>query len=184
MGGQSDAIPGVRRPPFPAQAHAHILAFLLFSCRPRRPMNAFMVRFCLPAAHSSSPEGGPLVNESLFCHPSFVFRFVRSEAICLVLCVCVWILIHSGLLSGTDARHRRPEFQKNEPGLKTGDLSKRLSAEWKALDSVSWLASALLFCLSSRVTPTNPGLSNTGQEVLLPRTGQNPQGSLPRALSQ
>lgn len=37
----------------------------------------------------------------------------------------------------TDARHRRPEFQKNEPGLKTGDLSKRLSAEWKALEPVS-----------------------------------------------
>ncbi|KAH8925212.1 hypothetical protein BT69DRAFT_1279891 [Atractiella rhizophila] len=31
------------------------------------------------------------------------------------------------------ARHRRPTIQKREPGLKTGEISKRLSAEWKSM---------------------------------------------------
>lgn len=31
------------------------------------------------------------------------------------------------------ARHRRPAIQAKEPGLKTGEISKRLSHDWKNL---------------------------------------------------
>jgi hypothetical protein len=34
------------------------------------------------------------------------------------------------------ARHRRPTMLQEKPGLKTGELSKELSAEWKAFSPV------------------------------------------------
>lgn len=37
------------------------------------------------------------------------------------------------------SRHRRPDIQRVEPGLKTGDMSKRLSLEWKNLAPVRFL---------------------------------------------
>lgn len=54
------------------------------------------------------------------------------------------------------ARHRRPDIQKREPGLKTGEISKRLSHDWKHLSKVCHCAllhvlrSWLILTMSSR----------------------------------
>lgn len=80
---------------------------LLPSGQPRRPMNAFLVfSKCVPALVPSS---------------------VRDRSA---------LLTHASRRLNSQIRIRRPDYQKREPGLRTGEISKKLSAEWKIMSEV------------------------------------------------
>lgn len=76
------------------------------------------------------------------------------------------------------ARHMRKNIQEESPGLKTGEISKRLSDDWKNLDSVSSLVSIIQINLL-------PGFSivflflrhiSTGTKRIFPFPRKNSQG--------